>query len=144
VPLRQPPAGYPGRAAGRSGNGRHMDGGVQPMTGTGPSLTRRRFLQAAGSLIVSFKLADILGTGRAAAAPLPVSQFDVDRQLELAPGVDAWLRVDADGSVTFFTGKVEIGNGLMTALTQIVAEELDVPFERVKAVAGDTDLVPDQ
>lgn len=114
------------------------------MKGNGFALSRRRFLQAAGSLIVSFSLAPVLRGGRAAAAPEPVSQFDVARQLELAPGIDAWLKVDAAGEVTFFTGKVEIGNGLMTSLTQIVAEELDVPFERVSAVAGDTDLVPDQ
>ncbi len=46
--------------------------------------------------------------------------------------------------MTVFSGKVELGTGVKTALAQIVAEELDVPFERITMVMGDTDLVPDE
>ena len=45
--------------------------------------------------------------------------------------LDAWIRIDADGNVTVFTGKVELGQGILTALAQIAAEELDVPLARV-------------
>jgi nicotinate dehydrogenase subunit B len=42
--------------------------------------------------------------------------------------LDARLRIDPDGKVTIFTGKVELGQGVLTALAQIAAEELDVPL----------------
>jgi isoquinoline 1-oxidoreductase len=56
--------------------------------------------------------------------------------------VDAWLRVEPDGSVTVFTGKVEVGQNIRTALAQVVAEELRLPVERVELVMADTDRVP--
>jgi len=49
--------------------------------------------------------------------------------------LDAWLRIDADGTATVFTGKVELGQGALTALAQIAAEELDLPLTRVKIMA---------
>ena len=54
----------------------------------------------------------------------------------------AWIHVGADGIVTAFTGKVDVGQGNRTSLSQLVAEELRVPFERVRLVMGDTDLCP--
>lgn len=56
--------------------------------------------------------------------------------------VDAWLSVGTDGLITLGTGKVEFGQGIQTAFAQLVAEELSVPFERVKVVMGQTDRVP--
>jgi len=62
-----------------------------------------------------------------------------------APGrLDAWLRIGKDEIVTVFTGKVDIGMGVQTALMQIVAEELDVPAGRIHLVMGDTSTTPDQ
>ena len=58
--------------------------------------------------------------------------------------VDSYLEVDADGNVTIYAGKVELGTGLRTSLTQIVVEELDVPFDRATMIMGDTALTPDQ
>ncbi|TFG90976.1 MAG: hypothetical protein E4H16_00705 [Candidatus Atribacteria bacterium] len=55
---------------------------------------------------------------------------------------NAFLHIGEDGSVTCFTGKVELGQGSMTALAQMMADEIDVPFESVKMVMGDTDLCP--
>jgi len=52
------------------------------------------------------------------------------------------IRVERDGSVTALSGKVEFGQGIRTAFAQIVADELDVPIERVNVVLGDTDQVP--
>src|SRR5213595_894341 len=52
------------------------------------------------------------------------------------------IRVERDGSVTALSGKIEFGQGIRTAFAQIVADELDVPIERVNVVLGDTDQVP--
>jgi CO/xanthine dehydrogenase Mo-binding subunit len=52
------------------------------------------------------------------------------------------IRVDPDGSVTAFSGKIEFGQGIRTAFAQLVANELDLPMERVRVVMGDTGLVP--
>jgi len=58
--------------------------------------------------------------------------------------LDRWLRVNRDGTVTAFPGKVEIGQGILTALAQIVAEELDVSLERVRLAPTDTRYSPDE
>jgi len=58
--------------------------------------------------------------------------------------LDDWIRIETDGTITAFSGKVELGQGVRTALAQIVAEELDVPFERVHMIMGDTSLTPDE
>src|SRR6185312_8203926 len=58
--------------------------------------------------------------------------------------LDSWLAVGGDGSITLYSGKVELGTGVETALSQIVADELDVPVDRVTVMQGSTGLVPDQ
>jgi len=58
------------------------------------------------------------------------------------PDLNAFLHIGADGRVTSFVGKVEMGQGVMTSLPQLVAEELDVPLTSVDIVLGDTDLCP--
>jgi nicotinate dehydrogenase subunit B len=58
--------------------------------------------------------------------------------------LDDWIRIEPDDTVTAFSGKVELGTGTRTALAQIVAEELDIPFNRVHMVMGDTSLTPDE
>ena len=55
---------------------------------------------------------------------------------------NAFVHVSEDGTVTCFTGKIEMGQGPITALRQEMADEMDVPFENVKMVMGDTDLCP--
>ena len=57
---------------------------------------------------------------------------------------DDWIAIEPDGTITAFSGKVEVGTGVRTALSQIVAEELDVPLERVRIVMGDTDRTPNE
>jgi isoquinoline 1-oxidoreductase len=56
--------------------------------------------------------------------------------------VDAWLSIGADGIVTLATGKVEFGQGIQTGFAQLAAEELDLPFERITVVMGQTNRVP--
>ena len=60
------------------------------------------------------------------------------------PPLDSWIAIAEDGSVTAYTGKCELGQGLYTAQTQLIAEELDVPLDRVTLVQCDTDVTPDQ
>jgi nicotinate dehydrogenase subunit B len=60
------------------------------------------------------------------------------------PLLDAWIRIDADGKVTAFTGKAELGQGIRTALSQVVAEELEVPFGQVTLVTADTSRTVDE
>src|SRR5712692_7229587 len=58
--------------------------------------------------------------------------------------LDSWLIVQRDGSITVMTGKVELGTGVSTSLRQIVAEELDCPFEKITWIQGDTANTVDQ
>jgi len=55
---------------------------------------------------------------------------------------NAFLRIGEDGTVTCYTGKIEMGQGIITSLPQMMADELNVPIEKVKMVMGDTDLCP--
>ncbi len=63
---------------------------------------------------------------------------------EVSDWLDDWLAIEKDGTITAFSGKVELGTGVRTALAQIVAEELDVPLEQVQMVMGDTARTPDE
>ena len=61
---------------------------------------------------------------------------------ELPKELGAWIHIGANGQVSVFTGKVEVGQNIRTSLAQLVAEELRVPFDSITMVMGDTDLVP--
>jgi len=100
---------------------------------TAVQLSRRRFLAASGHLTVGFSLTATLN-GLAAAASTPDGRLAVDSWLEISGGNDTL--------VTIYAGKVELGTGVRTALTQIVAEELSVTFQQVAYVQGDTDRTP--
>jgi CO/xanthine dehydrogenase Mo-binding subunit len=64
------------------------------------------------------------------------------RRHELPQNISAWIHIDANGAVTVFTGKVEVGQNIRTSLVQLVAEELRVQFDSIAMVMGDTDLTP--
>jgi CO/xanthine dehydrogenase Mo-binding subunit len=103
-------------------------------------VNRRSFLHGAGALIVSWgaaRVADRLGMAPAAGGAQRLNGASSQQ-------LDRWIRVNADGTVTAFTGKCELGQGLYTAQTQLVAEELCVPFSRVTLIQCDTELTPDQ
>jgi nicotinate dehydrogenase subunit B len=105
-------------------------------------LDRRRVLAGGGALIVSFSLGDAFAqTAPAPAAALPPN---LPGSLKGAPFLDSWIRIDADGSITAFTGKAELGQGFKTAFRQIAAEQLDVPFESVQVVTADTRLTANE
>jgi nicotinate dehydrogenase subunit B len=101
-------------------------------------LDRRRVLAGGGALIVSFSLGDAFAQDQAAPAAAPAPAAKPPGSLAKTPYLDAWIRVDADGSITVFTGKAELGQGFKTAFQQIAAEELDVPFGSLKVVTADT------
>ncbi len=103
----------------------------------GKGMTRRHFLERTAALTVGFTLAPLVRGLAQAPSPLPGS-LQKNRML------DGWLRINANGTVTAFTGKVEIGQGIVTALTQIVGDELEVDLGRVEMISGDTSRTPDE
>ena len=103
------------------------------------AVTRRDFLKASGVLVVGVSLAPSL----ARTQTIPNADRFLGKPLE-ADKVDAYLAIHADGSVTLFSGKVDMGTGGRIAMRQIVAEELDVRPERITMIEGDTALTPDQ
>jgi CO/xanthine dehydrogenase Mo-binding subunit len=94
---------------------------------------RREFLQLLGGIVVLLAAAPATaqesGRGGGGAPPTPKE-------------LSAWLHIAEDGTVTLYTGKVEIGQNARTSLTQAVAEELHAPVGSIKVVMADTDLVP--
>ncbi len=100
-------------------------------------MNRREFITGGGALVVGFSLAAALPTARAQTGGTPGKTVAGDE-------VDAFLAIGKDGTVSVYTGKVDLGTGTGTALPQMVAEELDVSFGRIKLIEGDTALVPDQ
>ena len=93
--------------------------------------SRRELLKTSGALIVGF----CMGTPR------------LRGQVQLSPPlsrVDSWIAIGADGRITAYSGKEELGQGIAVVQQQLVAEELSVPFERVTLLYCDTALTPDQ
>ncbi len=80
----------------------------------------------------------ILAVARGQQAPRLPGSLQTNRKL------DGWIRINADGSATVFTGKIELGQGILTALAQIAAEELDLPLARITMISGDTGQTPDE
>ena len=100
---------------------------------------RRDFLKAAGALgtlIIGFRMAAGEAHAQFGIAPIPGSPAGGQ--------LDSWLAIAADGSITAYSGKEELGQGIATAQQQLVAEELSVPFDRVTLIYCDTALTPDQ
>jgi len=98
------------------------------------SVNRRDFAKGLGGIVLAFTLDSAVAQQQ---KPLPGS-LNGNRML------DAWIRINADGSATVFTGKVELGQGIVTALAQIAAEELDLPLARVTMIQGDTGRTPNE
>jgi nicotinate dehydrogenase subunit B len=100
--------------------------------------TRRSFLKTS-ALTVAFSLQSVVPVAAQAPAlaPLPGS-------LNSTRNLDSWLRINPNGSVTMFTGKVELGQGILTALSQIVSDELDVDIKRLEIISGNTALTPNE
>jgi nicotinate dehydrogenase subunit B len=102
------------------------------------TISRRELLKGTGALVVSFSLWSSPLSRAFAQGTIPPS-FEPE-----ATSLDSWLAVAADGTVTMYTSKVDLGTGVVTALSQIVAEELDVPFRSIHMETGDTAQTIDQ
>jgi nicotinate dehydrogenase subunit B len=101
--------------------------------------SRREFLKGTGTLVVTLgPLSHAIGW-QAQAGQSGTHPSYVD------PGkLDSWIAVSADGTVTGYTGKCDLGQGIFTAQTQLIAEELCVPLQTVKLMQCDTAVTPDQ
>ena len=97
---------------------------------------RRDFLKGAGALIVGFSTGAMRTAHAQFGGPSPGSP-PINQ-------LDSWIAIAADGRVTAYSGKEELGQGISTAQAQLVAEELSVPFNRVNLIYCDTALTPDQ
>lgn len=106
------------------------------------TLSRRSVLIGTGALVLSFSSRNLL----AQTAEPPPAQPPPKRpgSLKDAPFLDSWIRVDANGAITVFTGKAELGQGIRTAITQVAAEELEVPFESLTLITADTAQTPNE
>ncbi len=99
------------------------------------TMDRREFLTLTGTgLLVIFAVDPLLGAQEPERLPAGRQGYPTD--------LNAYLHIGPDGRVTSFVGKVELGQGTMTSLPQLVAEELDVPLASVDIVMGDTDVCP--
>lgn len=95
-------------------------------------IDRRDFLKGlGGGIIILFYV-----------GPTSAVQAQRRRRFDYPEDFNAYLRIAPDGRVTCFTGKIEMGQGIVTSLAQMLAEELDVSLESVDMVMGDTDLCP--
>src|SRR5215813_1041142 len=101
-------------------------------------VSRRSVNAGLGALLVSFTLDPQRLLAQGQQSPRLPGSLGTNRRL------DAWIRINADGTATVNTGKVELGQGILTALRQIAAEELDLPLARVTMISGDTELTPDE
>lgn len=93
--------------------------------------SRRDFIKGTGALIVTFSMG---GAFKALEAQQPQARGAFGGEGSAAPDsppaneVDSWIAIGSDGKVTAYTGKEELGQGMSTAQTQLVAEELCVPI----------------
>jgi nicotinate dehydrogenase subunit B len=105
------------------------------------AVSRRDFLRTGGAVVVGFALGASLP--KWAWGQSPALGTGLGKPLD-ASDVDSFLAFRADGAIGLYTSKVDVGTGLRTALSQMAAEELGVPIERISVIEGDTSLTPNQ
>jgi nicotinate dehydrogenase subunit B len=109
------------------------------------SMDRRSFLKTAGYVTLSFAIPADLAFGQQAPAPGAAPEPPpLPGDLKNNPMLSAWFRVNADETVTLMIGKVELGQGSVTAIAQVAADELGVDMDRLQIISGDTAQVPDE
>jgi len=100
--------------------------------------SRRKFIQMTGCLTIGFSLG-----GFSYGYSSPFGQ-ELPESLKRNPNINAWLEVLANGNVRVFTGKLELGQGISTAIAQVAAEELDMQMEKVEVILAETGRTPDE
>ena len=102
-----------------------------------PPQNRRDFIKRfGGGIVICLALTDFLSAQ---------AQEEVrvrGRRPGMPSDFNAFLKIGEDGRITCFTGKIEMGQGIMTSMPQMLAEELDAPLNTVDIVLGDTDVCP--
>ncbi len=106
-------------------------------------LSRRQFVRKGrDALVVGFSfhsgILPAIARGQTADLANPSAKPVIPEEL------DSWLSIGRDGKVTVYTGRIDMGTGVETAFGQLISDELDVPFQSIKIVMGDTELTPDQ
>jgi nicotinate dehydrogenase subunit B len=108
-------------------------------------VSRRSVLTGTGALVLSFSsMSRLYAQQETETGQKPSTQPPLPGSLKDSPFLDAWIRVDADGSITVFSGKAELGQGIKTAFMQVAAEQMDVPFASIKLVMADTGLTANE
>ncbi len=103
------------------------------------NVSRREFLKASGALVVTFSAASLPVPYAVAQGPFGAHPSHID-----PAKLDSWIAVGGDGTVTAYTGKCDFGQGMLTAQTQLVAEELCIALDRVRLIQCDTSICPDE
>ncbi len=116
--------------------------------------TRRELLAGAGSLVLAFEIPGMsqalaqqaapAAPGAAPAAPAAPQPPALPGSLRTNPKVGSWLKIEAEGRVHLLVGKVELGQGILTAVAQLCADELEIDMKRLKITSGDTRLGPNE
>ena len=110
-------------------------------------VSRRSVLAGTGALVVSFSISGVLAQQPPPDVPEPAAAPEPPKlpgSLDENRFLDSWIRIDADGGITVFTGKAELGQGIRTALIQVAAEELDVEPAEINLITADTGQTPDE
>ena len=110
-----------------------------------PRSSRRDFLKASGALVVT------LGAGAVPGARALAAAAGVNAAADAGPypdpdflQLDTWIVIHPDNTATFYVGKTDGGQGTGTAFRQMMADELDIAYDRTSLVMGRTDITPDQ
>jgi CO/xanthine dehydrogenase Mo-binding subunit len=103
-------------------------------------LSRKTFLKGGGALIVGFSALGAAATAGAAVDPHDHSSYGPAK----SDLIDSWITIGADNTASVKLGKVELGQGSMTGLLIVAAEELDMDMSQMRAITNDTDLTPNQ
>jgi nicotinate dehydrogenase subunit B len=104
-------------------------------------MRRRNFLKNAGFLTIGFSIGYPL-SGDCSAPPFNFEELPPS--LKRNPAINAWLQITPTGRLQVFTGKMELGQGIRTAIAQVAAEELDMRMDQVDVTLADTSLTPDE
>ena len=105
-----------------------------------PQFSRRKFINSLGCLTIGFSLIRPAWAGAANS----LVEDTLPGSLRREPRLDAWLEVLADGRIRILTGKMELGQGIRTAIAQVAAEELDLDLDQVEVHLAETGRTPNE
>ncbi len=103
-----------------------------------PSVSRREFLKSAGCLTIAIPLFGNCWLPE----PEKALKDNLPGSLDRQPQISAWLEILGNGKIRVFTGKMELGQGIRTAIAQVAAEELDMEMDQVEVHLAETDVTP--